>query len=99
MRILVLTVIAAALLSGCAGTRAPKLAKCVGPSRYANPYGTVLPTLPIAGHPEQTPAASPQPRVPAVGAGQIGGSSPASPPAAPDAPPKTSAIPPFYRSC
>jgi hypothetical protein len=104
-----------ALLCGCAGTRTPKLAKCVGPFRYANPYGTVLPSLPIPGQPPEVPTAqaeapaAPQVQSPTTPAA----SSPAEPPdlAPPVAPPapqsptdsakpaKTSALLPYYPSC
>jgi hypothetical protein len=49
------------ILLGCAGTRLPKLAKCTGPYRYANPYGSVLPSLPIPGQPSPAPGATPAP--------------------------------------
>jgi hypothetical protein len=81
------------LLSGCAGTRVPKLAKCTGPYRYANMYGTVLPSLPIPGKtmPEVAPAtgaaptgSDPSPKTPATSSG---------------APDKTGALPTLFPSC
>jgi hypothetical protein len=76
------------LLTGCAGTRTSKLAKCTGPVRYANPYGTVLPSLPIPGGSAPPAIVSPLPRGPAENA-----------PPDPTAPAKTGAVQPFYQSC
>ena len=97
-RVSSMTLVALALLSGCAGTRMPKLAKCVGPSRYANPYGTVLPSLPISGQPAAQMAAPAQP--------VAGPASPApsnapitTPPVGPPTPAKSSALLPPYPSC
>jgi hypothetical protein len=89
----VVVLIAFALVSGCAGTRTPKLAKCTGPFRYANPYGTVLPSLPISGQPAPAPAAA-QTAAPATPS-----AAPATPPVDPPAPAKTGALPPHYPSC
>ncbi len=64
-----------ALTSGCMGARVPKLAKCAGPYRFANPTGTVLPSLPVPGQPQPAAAAPSAPPI-----------SPPSPPAAPGPP-------------
>ncbi len=86
--------VAFALLTGCAGTRTPKLTKCAGAFRYANPYGTVLPSLPISGQPAPAAAQSPATPSPATPS-----AAPASPTVDPPAPAKTGALPPHYPSC
>lgn len=93
---------AALLLCGCTGAPVPKLAKCTGPYRYANTYGTVLPSLPVPG---QAPSAAtpPAPAQPPSGAAPT-------PPAdtgphaseivpGQTAPKKIGAIQPHYPSC
>jgi hypothetical protein len=107
-RRLILTLGALAMLTGCAGARLPKLAKCAGPYRYANPYGTVLPTLPIPGQPA-APASAPgaTPDTPPTAAPKVAPPAATPPPApsapaaqpAPDHPGQTSALPPLYPSC
>jgi hypothetical protein len=87
------------LMSGCTGTRTPRLAKCAGPYRYANPYGTVLPSLPVSDQPG--PAAS-TPRV--VSPKTVPGTTPiprpaVAAPATPTPPAKTGANLPSYPSC
>ena len=89
------------LTSGCMGTRLPKLARCTGPYRYANPNGTVLPSLPIPGQPQAAatppPAAAPSPPPAAAPVPQPSPGTDA--PAADAKPPKTSALPSHYPSC
>lgn len=100
-----LALIAAILLSGCTGTPVPKLAKCSGPYRYANSYGTVLPTLPVPG--EVPPAAPPAPGpvpppVPPNGAASPVPTTPQAQradPKADAAPGPISALPAQYPSC
>lgn len=82
-RSLTLALTASLLLAGCAGTRTPKLARCTGPYRYANPYGTVLPALPIPGQPAQAALPPPAP-TPSAGHPEPG---------------KTSGLVPAYPSC
>ena len=97
-RVSAMALVASALLSGCAGTRTPKLAKCAGPYRYANPYGTVLPSLPIPGQSTAEKAAPEQ----AVGVPASPATSHAStptPPVDPARPAKSSALVPHYPSC
>lgn len=89
------------LLAGCAGTHTPKLVRCTGPYRYANPYGTVLPTLPIPG--QRSPAAAAPAAPPSTG-GAVPTPDPAAPPplsspAAHSDPGKTSWLAPAYPSC
>lgn len=91
-----IVLIAFALLAGCAGTRMPKLTKCTGPFRYANPYGTVLPSLPISGQPASAPAAAQPPATPSPATPSA---APVTPPVDPPAPAKTGALPPHYPSC
>ncbi|WP_454887806.1 hypothetical protein [Sphingomonas oryzagri] len=100
------TLVALLLLAGCAGTRTPKLARCTGPYRYANPYGTVLPTPPIPGKPlnppdapapvsppsATAPAVEPDPSVPSPSASTPSGADRAQPG-------KTSGLSPSYPSC
>jgi hypothetical protein len=98
-----------AVLPGCAGTRLPKLAKCTGPYRTANPYGSVLPTLPVSGGLVTSP-----PEDAAREPASAGNAAPSATPAttrAPPAPiqplagagrpqrPKTSSLAPYYPSC
>lgn len=83
-----------ALLSGCAGIRTPKLAKCAGPFRYANPYGTVLPSLPISG--QLAPSSAPQPP---ASVSPPTSATPANVPSDPPVAAKTSALLPHHPSC
>ena len=62
MHMRVLTLLPMLALTGCATTGGGKLAVCDGKHRRpANPYGTVLPTVPGAAS-AAPPAAAPAPR-------------------------------------
>ena len=92
-----LVLAAAVLLGGCVGTPVPKLAKCSGPYRYANPNGTVLPSLPVPGQNPPTHATGGQPPSPTpepLAPGAAGPDRKAPPPAT-----QTSGLQPPYPSC
>lgn len=83
MRRLTIAAIGLLALSGCTGAHIKKPAVCDGKHRRpANPYGSVLPTLPVPVPASQDPSQSMIAPGPGVGPGAL----PAPPPAPPSAP-------------
>jgi hypothetical protein len=68
-----LPLIASLVLTACASTSETKLAVCDGRHRRpANPYGSVLPTVPLPGAPATSKSAEPkQPAAPNTAPGPL----------------------------